>query len=202
MLLFFDTETTDKVVLGVYPLCIQLAWASDRTPDVHTRLLKTRAKIAPGAQKVHGITQEKLEADGEDPRAVYADFLRDVRACTHLVAHNATFDRNVLLRSLRHAKVAPEDVKMFELKPIVCTMRILTPVTRLPHRTKRPVKRARGGRVSYKWPRLCEAARFFEIAFDDAAAHNAGYDVQMLKAIYQCMLKHPDPGLKKLRGRA
>ena len=61
MLLFFDTETTDKVVLGVYTLCIQLAWAGDRAPDVHTRLLKTRAKIAPGAQKVHGITQERSE---------------------------------------------------------------------------------------------------------------------------------------------
>ena len=204
MLLFFDTETTDKVVLGVYPLCIQLAWSSDRTPNVHTRLLKTRAKIAPGAQKIHGISQEKLEAEGEDPVQVYADFLRDVRACTHLVAHNATFDRNVLLRSLRHAKVAPEDVQMFELKPVVCTMRILTPVTKLPHLSKRLPKRStkNGQRKSYKWPRLCEAARFFGLDFDDVAAHNAGYDVQMLKAVYQCMLKHPDPALKKLRGRA
>lgn len=199
MLIFFDTETTDKVVLGVYPLCIQLAWSSDAGADVQTRLLRTRAKIAPGAQKIHGISQEKLEAEGEDPIHVYTDFLREVRGATHLVAHNATFDRNVLVRSLRHARVAPEDIRMFELKPVVCTMRILTPVTKLPHLTKRATRRTgKNTRKSYKWPRLCEAARFFGLDFDDTAAHNAGYDVQVLKAVYRCMLKHPDPGLKKM----
>lgn len=192
MLLFFDTETTDRVVLGVYPICIQLAWATETRENVTTRLVKTDARIAPGAQKIHGISAQKLKAEGEEPARVYADFLQDVRACTHLVAHNAQFDRNVILRSLRHARVHEDEIRMFENKPFVCTMRLLTPVTKLPHTRAPAFKRARASaKPRYKWPKLCEAADFFGLDFDSDAAHDAGYDVQMLKRVYQCMARHP-----------
>lgn len=197
--LYFDTETTDKVVLGVYPICVQLAWAQGKTLPVKSHILKTRARISAGAEKIHGISQQKMELEGEDPKDVYAAFLEDVRKSTLLVAHNAEFDRNVLMRSLRHAKVPKEDILMFSLKPVVCTMKVLTPVTRLPHKPNPRRLRAKSKRKSFKWPRLEEAARFFGLDFDPEAAHNAGYDVHMLRLVFQAMYRHPDPHLKNLR---
>lgn len=212
MLVFFDTETNDKVRWGVYPICIQLAWAVGDKGEVHSRLVRTDAKIASGAQKVHGITSDMLQAEGHDPQEVYKAFLDDVRRSSYLVAHNAEFDRNVMLRSLREANVCEEDVLMFQFKPVVCTMRILTPVTCLDYpapwctggelpEEKADTQQPRKRRKSYKWPRLLEAARFFKLTFDSEAAHDAAYDVVMLREIYRCMLKHPNPHLKKLAAK-
>lgn len=199
--LYVDTETNDRVVGGVYPTCIQLAWALDGAP-VRVELLRVDVPIAAGAERVHGISAARLAADGLPPAAVYADFLADVRKCVCVVAHNADFDRNVLLRSLRLAGVGDADLALFRDKRSLCSMRLLTPVTCLPHAKRAGRWRSRGARKSFKWPKLSEAAAFFGLPFDEAAAHDAAYDVEALRRVFRAMRASSHPHLKRLRNKS
>jgi DNA polymerase III epsilon subunit-like protein len=199
--LFFDTETTDKVVHGVYPLCIQLGWALDKAA-IQTRLVRIDAPIAPGARAIHGISDKILQEKGEEPMDVFSSFLDDVRLCTHIVAHNAEFDRNVVLRTLRYAGADDTDIQAFLAVPVLCTMRTLTPVTQIPHLTSRSKpKRASTRRKSFKWPRLQEAAEFFGLPFERDEAHDAGYDVAVLRSVYFALMKAPQKHLCKVRAQ-
>ncbi|MCS4102802.1 DEAD/DEAH box helicase [Salinibacter ruber] len=130
-LLFVDTETTglaEDVSLPPsntenWPRLVEIAWR------MYTRsgeeLSKTSSLIRPdgfeipkSATEIHGITTEEAREDGKALRDVLAGFERKLKEADWLVAHNASFDRGVLLSEYHRAgaKSSLEDL------PSLCTM--------------------------------------------------------------------------------
>jgi hypothetical protein len=97
----FDTETT-----GIHrdSQVIALAWMIMRNDSDGTEVeryhslwrLSTAHKWSPEAEKVHGISRERLDAEGQDPRGELRAFFSKVdevqRSGGYIVAHNLQFD--------------------------------------------------------------------------------------------------------------
>ena len=97
----FDTETT-----GIHreSQVIALAWMIMRNDSCGTEVeryhslwrLSAEHKWSPEAEKVHGISGERLNAEGQDPRGELSTFFRKVdevqRSGGYIVAHNLKFD--------------------------------------------------------------------------------------------------------------
>ena len=97
----FDTETT-----GIHheSQVIALAWMIMRNDSRGTEVeryhslwrLSAEHKWSPEAEKVHGISRERLNAEGQDPRGELRTFFRKVdevqRSGGYIVAHNLKFD--------------------------------------------------------------------------------------------------------------
>ena len=113
--------------------------------------------------KIHGLTQEMLEADGvpvSEILTVYNDGISEGRV---FVAHNQQHDGKQLRAELRRAGLADN----FETSPGFCTMRNLTDVVKIP-----PL----GNRGGYKWPKLSECCVFF--GMDEFGDHTAMNDAK------------------------
>lgn len=197
--LFFDTETSDLFNFSLppdhpsQPHIVSLAaylgeWDADSQSVTHIASLNATVKpdgwhIAPGAQAIHGITEEYARAFGEDISTVLHRFLA---LCHHandgtngslLIAHNTQFDHRMILRDCAFAEI--DFMPISFLRPF-CTMRALTPRMKLPPRPGAP-------RGSYKWPKLDEA---YEYVFDRpvpgerANRHDAMEDLLACKDIF------------------
>ncbi|MCX5209242.1 exonuclease domain-containing protein [Kitasatospora sp. NBC_00240] len=103
----FDTETTgvdvetDRIVSAA--LVVQLAPGA--VPQATTWLADPGVPIPDGARAVHGITDERVRAEGRPARTVVAEVARalgeQARAGTPVVVMNAPYDLTLLDRELR-----------------------------------------------------------------------------------------------------
>ncbi|MFI6449003.1 3'-5' exonuclease [Kitasatospora sp. NPDC050543] len=103
----FDTETTgvdvetDRIVSAA--LVVQLT--PGQAPQTATWLADPGVPIPEGARAVHGITDERVRADGRPPRLVVTEIARalgeQARAGIPVVVMNAPYDLTLLDRELR-----------------------------------------------------------------------------------------------------
>lgn len=142
----------------------------------------TVASMSPGAEQVHGFSEEMLFQLSEGRTfADQLDRFRDDFMDRTLVAHNAPFDLGFLAAEFARCGLSYAP-KTF------CTMRKSTPLCRIPHPN-------RGG---YKWPRLEEALRTLDISAEEvnalaaevfgdgrAAFHDARFDSAAVYLIYR-----------------
>ncbi|PIB35686.1 DNA polymerase III subunit alpha [Reichenbachiella sp. 5M10] len=175
MYLIFDTETTGLPKdynapledFDNWPRLVQLAWqlhANDGSLiSAHNYIVKPEGYTIPfNAQKVHGISTERAEAEGHDLNEVLSKFSADLQRTQSVVGHNVEFDNNIVgaeyLRKERNNDLA--DIKAIDTKDES------TDYVAIPG--------GRGGR--FKWPTLTELhTKLFGVGFDDA--HDAAYDV-------------------------
>lgn len=96
---YLDTETT-----GLYGPAIEVAIVSDGYGELNT-LIKTGVPIEAGAQAVHGITQEEVDAKGvseaEAGRMVYGLLKNATMVC----CHNVAFDKPRVERLFEAARI-------------------------------------------------------------------------------------------------
>lgn len=135
--------------------------------------------------KFHNITQQDIQESGKDFDAIVDELMSDFKESTSLIAHNISFDINVLCSEL-YRRGYKEFASMIIKKPIVCTMLRLKNIINVTNS------------YGVKYPSLADLYRF---AFGSEAcienAHNAHYDVlaliQSLKEIKEvkdiCVLK-------------
>lgn len=156
MFLFFDTETTGKPRsynapvsdLRNWPRVVQLGWlqCDSRGREIDNKeyiIFPEGFRIPPDASRVHGITTERAISKGVPLKDVLEEFADALRPSRTLVAHNMSFDQNVLgAEFLRNGMDNP-----LEKKRRVCTMRTSTDHCKLP------------GPYGYKWPTLSELYR-------------------------------------------
>ena len=174
-ILFFDTETNglpkdwrakmNKV--ENWPRVIQLAWA---LTDEFGFVLDQRVDlIKPDGWEVpneafwinNGFTQEDSEANGIPIAEALGYLLEALNQADYVVAHNMSFDYNVV-----GAEMIRAGLRADSKKEKVCTMTISTDLMKLPGRFK----------GTYKFPKLEELHQFlFQDAFD--GAHDALVDV-------------------------
>lgn len=190
MIIFFDTETTGK-------WDFQGAWNAKHQPNliqlgyqiydsgrnlikevdcvVDSRTLSAWNGIEPGAAAVHGISEERMDAEGKPVDAVAAEFVRDLEACKVTVAHNNSFDMQIMNCFLYRAGYAPT---IFESRTNICTMKPLTNLLKIPSPNGR----------GYKWPKLDEAYRALINRQGFVGAHDALTDVRACQEIFWFML--------------
>jgi DNA polymerase III epsilon subunit-like protein len=119
---------------------------------------------------VNGLTDEEIRRNRGNAQypecfkedAGFAVFCSGVR---HFVGHNIAFDQKFLAFSLPHT---------------FCTMRENTNI----------IKLMRWSGKGYKFPRLKEAAEYYQIEIDEQHLHGSDYDTFLTCEIFKRMLNH------------
>ena len=146
MILFFDTETTGLCPGNV----IQLAYIMTDGQTVKGKNFFFYVPfIERAASMVHGITVEKLAtlSNGHTFSEYLEEIDDDFRAASLTVAHNFPVDFNFMSHEFEQHN------RRFHFKESLDTMRYFCPITKL--------EKARG--KGYKYPKLCELAKFFDL---------------------------------------
>lgn len=125
-----DTETLEAIPEERDPLepartspVILLSWQllneAMETISEETYLIEKRGAVTEEATAIHGITDEDILSGGLPAREVYGYFLRDLRQCHQLVAHNVAFHRSTILADWEKLGISTEELAK---KPAFCTM--------------------------------------------------------------------------------
>lgn len=181
-LLIFDTETTglpksrEPAIKGPnnWPHLVSIAWtlvdSSNYEPIVsESFIVKPQWTIPADSTAIHGITQEKANADGIPLSTVIAKFLEiphDV-----MIAHNMDFDYNVLVNAIMW------DLKLGTLpdfKRRFCSMEAMRNIMQIPFANGR----------GFKSPKLTELyAYVVNKPIQIKQLHDARYDTLLLAEI-------------------
>lgn len=169
-LIFVDTETNDHPSQRTALRIVSMTWLVARLDGVIEKrqnyLVKPEGfRIAPGATRIHGITEDQARREGRPIGEVLGQWVSDLRAPGDktLVGHHIQFDIGVIAAELNRHHF---DLAIAGL-PTICTMRGGAPVCRLP--------KARGN--GYKNPKLQELhLTLFGQPFADA--HTSQADVE------------------------
>jgi DNA polymerase-3 subunit epsilon len=174
MYLFFDTETTGRprnykapvTDVSNWPRVVQLAFmVTDPTGaplSAEQFLIRPDGfSIPQDATRVHGITTERAMTDGIPVVTALNAFLAAIGSAETLVAHNISFDENVLGAEFLRAGLPNPLPK----KKRCCTMISATAFCGIP------------GPYGPKWPSLSELhVKLFQREFQ--SSHSASGDVQ------------------------
>jgi DNA polymerase III epsilon subunit-like protein len=173
MYLFFDTETTGTprnykapvTDLNNWPRLVQIAWIlhdqNGNTLAKECFIIKPNGFIIPAeASHIHGITTNIAQTNGHDLLTVLNNFNAHVESSQYLIAHNVSFDKNIIGAEFLRAKMK----NPVPNKKSICTM--MSSVNYC----------AINGPYGYKYPKLAELhQKLFNCRFD--GAHDALADI-------------------------
>lgn len=183
-ILFFDTETTS---FNPGNICQMAYVIYDGETYQGKNLYFNVDWVDPGAQRVHGLSVEKLQrlSGNKDFSCwgmdIYLDFLR----ADTVVGHNVEFDLRFLKKELADLGFS------YHPGSELCTMKALTDLCKLPH------KRHSNYVNRYKWPKLDELTNKLlvtpgeisekgQLIFGNMEGfHDARYDVMATLLCYQ-----------------
>lgn len=185
MKIFFDTETTGKAKnfnapmsdVDNWPRLVQLGYIvfgdDGNTYSSEHIIRPVGFEIPVEASNIHGVTQEKALADGEQLEFVLTDFMLWLDKADTVIGHNVKFDINVV--GAEHWRLTGKNP--FEGKKIVDTMLSGTNFCQLP-----------GAYGKYKWPKLHEL--YFKLfGREMGAAHTALQDIKNTSDCYFAMVE-------------
>jgi DNA polymerase III subunit epsilon len=185
-ILFFDTETTGLPIwkepsddLG-QPHIVDIAcelWDGDTCIESYESLVDIGAPIPPEMTDIHGITDEMVQVDGNEPDVVLTNVMALIKQADILAGHNISFD----IRMLRIMAARVSGEKWENLLPTFCTMRKSTNIVKaIGPKARHP--------QDWKWPTLGEAhTHFFGEVHSDA--HRAMTDCIAARKVYFEIMK-------------
>ncbi len=135
-----------------------------------TLIYPTTWIISPGAQSVHGITQERCDKYGIPIDIALAALTGFFDCAETIVAHNWRFDGSML----------QNEGFVTMNRNSICTMLASTDLCHLPH----PL-----GRVGFKWPKLNEALSTLGLGIVDKA-HDAMADTRGCAKLYKYLVEN------------
>jgi DNA polymerase-3 subunit alpha len=188
MFLIFDTETTGlpknyKAPItdsDNWPRMVQIAWQlHDTTGKLLTaknHIIKPDGYDIPiGVSKIHGITTERAERDGDDLKLVLEELKIDLANSNYNVGHNIEFDINIVGAEFHRLGIENELVD----KEAIDTMKTSVDFCEIPG--------GRGG--GFKYPKLTDLhIKLFGEGFGDA--HDAAYDVDATARCFFGLIKN------------
>ncbi len=176
--LVFDTETTGlpkRYNLNVarnlsnWDFCrlVQIAWMIF---DDDNQLLISECKlvipdgftISQESMRIHGISTEQATEHGEPSKDVINEFMNGVNNVDIIVAHNMSFDADVITSELLRCDM---DTSEWLSKKKYCTMKTNTG-------------------AGCKYPKLCDLYKRLIGPIDDKKLHTADVDCEMCAEIY------------------
>ena len=182
--MFFDVETTGLpnnhnapyTDVRNWPRIVSICWVVDSggtTMDEFYSIVRPEGfVIPPDSSRIHGITTSQAEAEGVSLESVFAKLNSALSSLNmrRLVAHNMSFDKNVLLCEL-HRKNHPLIPSVRSICT-VCTKESSTDYCAIPGRYGR-----------HKWPTLEELYRKL-FGSSPEGQHNAKFDVAATRNCY------------------
>lgn len=184
--LIFDTETTglprDKhmpanLQKGNWPDIVSISWRvydDSVCTGKHSYLVKPEGwTIPPESTRIHGITPAAA-AEGVSLSVALNAFCTDIARAEHIVAHNLSFDRQVVLNALKWRL----GLKAVAWSPLadICTGVLSTNELKLTF----PGRNSPG---FYKMPSLKELYKATFSTDEPPGAHNSARDVEVLEEI-------------------
>ena len=179
-IIFFDVETNGKIgssVLSISAIKVNYNFDTDKWIKIseYDRFYfrNEGEPIDFGAINVHGLTDEMLteKRQGVDYPATFKedmdDFFLYCQDTSHFVAHNIRFDRSFISFPLKN-----QFDTMMENVDIV----------------KAGINENYG---TYKWPKLVECAKFYNVPMEEEQLHESLYDVLITFRIFYKMTKNP-----------
>ena len=172
MYLFFDTETTGTprnykapvTDLNNWPRLVQVAWIlqdkNGNTIGKENFIIKPVGFTIPTeASNIHGITTTHAQNIGVELVMVLKRFCSHLDSSQYLIAHNISFDQNIMGAELIRSRIN----NSIPNKKLLCTMSSSINYCAI------------NGPYGYKWPKLIELhKKLFGYGFD--GAHDAfGY---------------------------
>ncbi len=186
MFLLLDTETTGfsgivNIIQFSWMLCndqfeqikledyvIKLGEVNCTTIEMAMATITSRLN----AEMIHGISQEMSDSMGTPFADVAQKFYEVLKQCTYIVAHNAAFDKRIILAELTNYNLN-DIITEFNKKSVLCTMKNCTKLTGLLNITGKA-----------KPPKLDELYRhLFHVSIPYNEQHNSKYDVINLHKI-------------------
>lgn len=176
MILFFDTETTDKDPNAA--CLVQLAWMladeQGNEVDSYCRIVKPDGFYVPG-DMIHGISHDQAMKEGISVEKALEAFFEAVEKSDLIVAHNYMYDLAILETECTHLFPLSAGWSLLG-ETHFCTMQETTMILRIPNTHGRYKSR-------YKWPKLDELHHFlFGAGFE--GAHDAMADVRATARCY------------------
>ena len=195
--LYFDTETNGlPKVRGApdtdvnnHPAPVEIAWQILEDGKVVKRrsaLIKPDPDLVWNAESamIHKIYKPFALANGAPAADVFTEFKEDCACCDAIIAHNLAFDLPVVKCACLRTWPAETDFSWLPAKQI-CTMKLTTPVCKLPYKDSRYPQRP----GSYKQPRLAELHTYLFGNAGTYDAHRASSDVDCLVACSQELIR-------------
>jgi len=188
--LFFDTETTGlpksfsgSMKEGVWPDVVSIAWivAEETGKVISTEYYIVKPDgwtIPPESTAIHGITQQTAMEHGQSLGNVIERFLADVEKADVLIAHNISFDVNVVNNALLWRIYSARLLEDFG-KRFFCTMKHSTKLCGLPGKRTNTIKA----------PKLSELYVHLFGKEPSEVLHNALGDTQVLFKCFFAMWK-------------
>ena len=173
MYLFFDTETTGLPInwkapvseLNNWPRLVQLAYLFFDNNGIEisrgNHIIKTKDFTIPiDASRVHGISTDKANQEGEELSIILQNFQILVSQAQYLVAHNMNFDEKIMRAEFIRNNIQ----NSISIKKKICTMESTINFCAIK------------GPYGNKWPKLSELYyKLFRTDFKEA--HNAIVDI-------------------------
>lgn len=183
--LFVDTETSGMPDFKAPPSDLRQPWIvqiaavlsdSERIYQSVNLVVKANGRIIePGAQAVHGYSQQMTDLFGVDEKTVSSVLCALFASADLAVCHNVNFDC-LVMQSLFHRQNSRYGLTLLDAIPSVCTMKASTNLLKIP------------GRFGYKWPSLKELHEYlFQEGFE--GAHDAMADITATRRCYYELLK-------------
>lgn len=148
----------------IVQICYMVCDDELNTVSTHDAIIDSCGEFRIPNARIHGITDERSAAEGEDFGEVFGRFAEALRGASTIVAHNADFDVNVLKAELFRRGMLDLLAELGS-KRVVCTMKACKGVVKALNVYMRP-----------KFPTLRE---LYEFATDKPMlnAHDARHDV-------------------------
>lgn len=192
--LFVDTETTglpkdyngDVYDVSNWPRVVQLAWmlvdADGKLVSDECSIVKNKGVIPKHAEEVHGISTERMKAEGIPPKEAYSKLMNAFRMADYVIIHNVDFDKPVIAADMLRHKLN-DLAEEFLNGNFFCTMKAGVDICRIS-----------GYYGDYKYPKLVEL--FGKLYLNDhtvsiGGLHSADADVLVT---YRCFMKMKEKG--------
>ena len=196
--LFVDTETTgtpkdydgDVYDVDNWPRVVQLAWMlvdeDGKLVSDDCSIVKNKGMVPKSAEEVHGISTERMRAEGVSPKDAYKKLMDAIACAEYVIIHNVDFDKPVIAADMLRHKMN-DLAEKFLNQSFYCTMKNGVDICRLP-----------GYHGEYKYPKLVELLG--KLYFDDSSVsigglHSADADVLVT---YRCFMKMKEKGYTKI----
>lgn len=124
--------------------------------------------------KIHKITNKKAKEEGIPLVEVLKIFKEDCDKVNMVIAHNASFDKSVVLAACYRTR---RNVNFLLNKKIICTMKSTTDLCKLK------------GKYGYKYPKLIELYYFLFQEKPTTILHNSLEDVKVTLKCYNELIK-------------
>ena len=181
----FDVETTglpknynaSPKLFNLWPHIVQFSWiiCEEDKIEEKTFIIKPNNYVIPDESiKIHNITNEEATKNGYSLKNVIQSFIKDCDKVNYLVAHNASFDINVILAACYKTK---SNTIFLKNKKIICTMKTTTDLCKLP------------GKYGYKYPKLEELFMYLFKNKPTTTLHNSLEDSKVTLKCYKELLR-------------